>query len=179
MANTQKPKNLASIAKKTAKKPAARKPAARKPAAKKPVAKKLTAAEERDIKAKETVKELLKDSPLTAPTELLEIDETPDASDLKGVEWLEQQVGTQAELIEDLRDQLSTAKEDFTRLQQSDKGGDTQLQTNVIRVFEELQDNYLKMGKGQNGQPNFRIIPVAFMNRLIMFFPFLKERKKF
>ena len=67
MATTKK--KPVTIAKTGAKKPAtARKPATkRKPAAKKPVAKKLTPAEERDQKAKATVKELLKDSPITTP----------------------------------------------------------------------------------------------------------------
>ena len=184
MATTKK--KPVTIAKTGAKKPAkARKPATkRKPAAKKPVAKKLTPAEERDQKAKATVKELLKDSPITTPPQddLLILDESD--KEPKGVEWLEEQVTLQSTEIERLRVELATEKQNNVTLQeQVAKGGgvsDSELQKNVTTIFNELQTNYLKMGRNQQtNQPNLVIPPAAFMNRLIMFFPFLKGLKRF
>jgi phenylalanyl-tRNA synthetase alpha subunit len=186
-------KNLASIAKKsgtskkasTARKPAARKTTARK-TTQEPAEKKLTAAQERDLKAKQKVEELLKDTELTAKKEdLLELDETP--VDNKSTEWLQEQVGKQADLIEQLRNELATAKGDYKKLHEQydtvkkGKGvvDDSDVKKNVIRVFNELQENYIKMGVSPSGRPNFQIVPVAFMNRLIMFFPFLKEHKRY
>ena len=82
-------KDVVGLAKKTTTK----KKTARKPAPKKPVEKKLTAAQERDLKAKETVEKLLEDSPITTldkKDELLELEEP--TQEPKGVEWLEEQV---------------------------------------------------------------------------------------
>ena len=86
MSTTQK-KNTVGIAKTGLRKSIARKPATKKPVAKKATPK-LTAVQERDIKAKQKVDELLKDSPLAEPKDdLLILEEEP-----KGVDWLEEQL---------------------------------------------------------------------------------------
>ena len=75
MSTTQR-KNTVGIAKSGTKKATARKPATRKPAPK--AAPKLTPEQERDLKAKQKVQELLKDSPLAdTKDELLVLDEVP------------------------------------------------------------------------------------------------------
>lgn len=171
-------KNLAGIAKKsgtaTKRKPAARKPAAKKPATrKKPVAKKepeLTPEEIRDQRAKAKVDELLQDVDLTLKKdELLELDETPEAGDSQSVEWLQEQVTLQAQQIEGLRSELAEA-----RVENPPVAGVAGAEKEaVLTLFNELQENYTRMGV------NFQVRFPAFLNRMIMFFPFLADHKKY
>lgn len=168
-------KNLVGIAKSgtaTAKKPVAKK-TARKPAAKKPAPKPvepvLSAEELRDKKAKETVTELLQDVDLSLEKkdELLELDETPEAGDVQSVDWLQEQVGLQAQTIEGLRKELADAKVANPAPATSDTD------KSVVELFNELQENHNRMG------PNFRVFFPAFLNRMIKFFPFLAEHKRY
>jgi hypothetical protein len=148
------------------------------------VEKKPTPAEERDIKAKAKVAELLKDVNLEPKRneELLEMNEEPK----RDVEWLEEQVSKLSEENEKLRSEAGLAKEDYSKIfkefQESKKGNgvvltntidDSALKTKITQLFSEIQTNYLAMGR------NFVIVPAAFLNRLIMFFPFLEGDKKF
>ena len=157
----------------TSKKPAAKKPAARrKPAAKKPVVKKepeLTPDEVRNQKAKEKVTELLQDVDLTLEKkdELLELDETPEAGDANSVEWLQEQVTLLTQANEQLKSDLEAAQ-----IGAPASGGDD-VSKNVVLLFNELQENYGRMGG------NFRVYFPAFLNRMIRFFPFLVAHKKF
>ena len=170
-------KNLVGIAKSgtaTAKKPAARKTAAkktaRKPAAKKPAPEPVLSAEElRDKKAKETVNELLQDVDLSLEKkdDLLELDETPEAGDVQSVDWLQEQVGLQAQTIEGLRKELADAKVANPAPATSDTD------KKVVELFNELQENYGRLG------PNFEVRFPAFLNRMIKFFPFLAEHKRY
>jgi hypothetical protein len=174
--STNQKSNTVGIAKGNTRKPAAkRKPAA----AKKPVAKKLTPEQERDRKAKEKVAELLKDSPLSeTKEELLELEEEP-----KGTEWLQEQLPLLTQQIEGLKTELKTEKEMNTVLTQkleASGGGDGEVTKGVHMLFDELQANYVNMGKNQQtGAPNLIIAPTAFLNRLIQLFPFLAKKKKF
>lgn len=171
-------KNLAGIAKKsgtaTKRKPAAKKPAAKKPVTrKKPVAKKepeLSPEEIRDQKAKAKVDELLQDVDLTLEKkdDLLELDETPEAGDIQSVEWLQEQVTLQAQQIEGLRGELAQARVENPVAAVS--GAEKEA---VLTLFNELQENYTRMGA------NFQVRFPAFLNRMIMFFPFLAEHKKY
>ena len=180
---TNQIKNVVGIAKgKPAKKSTARKPAARKSTARKPAAKKpepvLSPEEQRDIKAKAKVTELLQDVDLSLDKkdELLELDEIPKVPivETQNVEWLEEQLVLQAEKIKSLE------------LQLGENGGgtsivvDNKIKKAVIDLFDELQTNYLKMGVNPQSQiGNFRIYCPGFLNRLIKFFPFLEEFKKY
>jgi hypothetical protein len=148
----------------------------------------LTPEEERDLKAKAKVDELLDGIKLTPDTEkkddLLEVadeDEEP-----KGVEWLEEQMTRLVEENEKLKAEAELAKGDYAKLfaafqQQKNtvvlndnpNGTDTALKAKVVQLFNELQANWLSLGH------NFIIVPPAFMNRLIMFFPFLEDQKRF
>ena len=180
-------KNLIKIAKgnSNGKKPAV---TAKKPVEKKVVENKLTADQERNLKAKQTVEKLLEkvDLDITSSKkdeELIELDSGPKS----GVEWLEEQIGRLSEENSALKSELELSKADYAKMfddYRRLKGGgesvvlsnpdeNSALKVGVIKLFNEIQANYLAMGK------NFVIVPPAFLNRLIMFFPFLQDEKKF
>jgi hypothetical protein len=149
----------------------------------------LTPEEERDLKTKAKVDELLDGVKLTLEPEvkkddLLEVVE--DEDEPKGVEWLEEQMSRLTEENEKLKAEANLAKEDYSKLfiafQQQKNGvvlndnpnaSDTLLKTKVVQLFNEIQANHLSLGH------NFIIVPVAFLNRLILFFPFLEDQKRF
>ncbi len=157
-----------------------------KPAAK-VIEKPKTPEEERDLKVKETVNSLLQDVNLNPKDkELLDIVpievQTPvsDPEMTSGKDWLREQLELLTSENESLRIELDEAKENYNKILNENLKlkerpninlGETD--KNLIRLFNELQDNHLKL------QENFVIVPVAFMNRLIMFFPFLREFKKY
>ena len=160
-------------------------PIVKKTVEKKVIEKKITPAEERDIKTKAKVEELLKDVELTPKKddELLEVSSTESKND---VEWLGEQVSKLSEENERLRSEAALAKEDYNKIladfQKLKKGDgivltntidDSALKTKIVQLFGEIQANYLSMGR------NFVIVPAAFLNRLILFFPFLGNDKKF
>lgn len=152
----------------------------RKPAAKKPAPRKLTPAQERDLKAKQKVEELLKDSPLSGTKDDLLVldDEEP-----KGTEWLQEQLPLLTQQIETLKTNLQTEKDKNTILTQkveASGGGDGEVTKKVHMLFDEVQTNYLKMGRNPTtNAPNLVIAPTAFLNRLIQLFPFLAKKKQF
>lgn len=175
--------NTAKATKKTTKKKAAKKKVVKKPAVKKvePV---LSAEELRDQKAKKTVEKLLENSPITTleqKEELIEMDETPTPEQPKGIEWLEEQIV----LLTKKNDELTFNYEKaFQENQQLKSGASTaapngDVQKNVIELFNELQENHIKLGVDKNGIGNFRIYCPGFLNRLIKFFPFLEEVKRY
>jgi len=182
-------KNLMNLAKGGNKKTI---PAVKKPVEKKVVAKTISPAEERDLKAKAKVEELLQDVNLSpiAKEELLEIEANDDDDAPKGAEWLEEQVTLLTEKNELLRSELALAKEDYARLfhdhQQMRGGGvvggtnDGAVAAKVIELFNELQDNHIKLGTDMNtGIGNFRIFCPGFLNRMISFFPFLATERRY
>ena len=186
-------KNLISLAKSgksITKKPVVNKTTTKKPTVNKPVEKKLTTEEERNLKAKETVEKLLEDSPIVTlekKDELLEIDESPMVEP-KGVEWLEEQVTLLSEKNEALNTELILQKQDYNKLMQdvqqgrfgnSNNVGDGDVRTAVIELFNELQNNHIKLGVDSQGVGNFRIYCPGFLNRMIRFFPFLEQVKRY
>ena len=151
----------------------------------------LTKEEERDLKAKEVVKELLSDSDvdltLTAkPKEdLFELeDQEPTSGDI----WLQEQVAALTSENAILKSELDVMRVDFQKMlneNQRVKSGaglqnDGELKKGVLTIFHEIQSNYLKNpGLTPYGTPNFVIVPPAFLNRLIVYFPFLQGEKRF
>lgn len=147
----------------------------------------LTPEEKRDLKAKQKVKELLEDVDLTPKKESEDLLELDEGKGNKSIEWLEEQLTALSDINTKLKGELEVAKGDYTklfnefqRLKQSGSGVvltnadvDTPLKANLVRLFNEIQTNHLTMGK------NFVIVPPAFLNRLIMFFPFLESEKRF
>jgi hypothetical protein len=163
---------------------------------KKPVAKKevvkveepVTAEEARDLKAQAKVKELLEGANLTPnkekEEELLEFTK----EEQQGSEWLQEQVALLSSENELLRSDLEASKDNYAKIfaeNQRLKSGagiqdDGALKTGVLTIFHEIQSNYLKNpGSTQFGTPNFVIVPPAFLNRLIQYFPFLQQEKRF
>ena len=160
----------------------AKKPAARKPAAKKPVVKEPTAEELRDQKAKETVSKLLADSPITTldkKEDLLELDETPTPEEPKGVEWLEEQVTLLNQQKEALSAELGVVQAENQALKLRGGSNDGEVTKVVIQLFNELQENFVRMGVDNRGMGNFRIYTPGFLNRMIKFFPFLEKHKRY
>jgi hypothetical protein len=157
----------------------------------------LTKEEKRELKAKETVKELLSDSEVDLTLtekpkeeELLEV--VPDTGN---TEWLQEQIALLASENQNLKNEMEVMKIDYQKMlnenlrikEGSGLQNDGELKNGILTVFHELQSNYMKMGFNQvprqeivpAGEPNFRIAPAAFINRLIMYFPFLKDQKRF
>jgi len=146
----------------------------------------LTLEEERDLKTKAKVEELLDGMDMTLKIEekkknFIEVEPEPDSKD---VNWLEEQVSKLSEENESLKSEAALAKSDYSRIfeafQELKNGvtlntsnSDGQLQTKVIELFNEIQAQYLSLGN------NLVIYPAAFLNRLIKFFPFLDEHKRF
>ena len=166
----------------TTKKITTKKPAPK--VAAKVIEKKLTPEEERDLKAKQTVEKLLEDSPITTlekkDDEIFEIEEPKEEP--KGVEWLEEQVVLLTEKNNALTAELELIKEDYGRLmfdvQQGKLSGysnDGDIKKGVLQLFNEIQENHIKLGVNEQGIGNFRIYCPGFLNRLIKFFPFLEE----
>jgi hypothetical protein len=152
--------------------------------------KNLTEDEKRDLKAKETVSNLLSDVKLTpqGDDELLEMDNGEGLRVDKTTEWLSEQMTLLNKENEKLRQESEVAKSDygkiFAELQhlKSNLGvvDEGAVKSKVIELFEELQDNYIKMGiNPATRRPNFEIIFPAFLERMVMFFPFLANRKKY
>jgi hypothetical protein len=150
-----------------------------------------TPEEERKLKAKETVDKLLEnvDLSLEKKDDLLELATSETRQEVEGAEWLQEQVALLSSENELLKNDLAAAKDNYVKIFsefQNLKGGTAGVQddgvtkSQVIKLFNELQSNHLAMGKNQmTGEPNFRIHPIAFMNRLILFFPFLDKEKRF
>lgn len=187
---TTKDKDVIGIAKGTTKKKSARKPATkkntRKPAAKKPTAKKvvepvLTAEQERDLKAKAKVEELLEDVQLTPEKkeeELLILDETPEEP--KGIEWLEEQLSLLSQDNARLKAENEVLVGENMQFRAGGNAPNDEVTVNVINFFDELQQNHLKMGTNpQTGVGNFRIYCPGFLNVLIKKFPFLEQYKNY
>lgn len=137
-------------------------------------------------KVKEIANDLLKDIPLTvdehmnnATEMVIESSEINDKKSQSNSEWLEEQVGLLTDQVQELRKQLADKNEEFDNLLKGGNHSDSQLKDTVIRLFSEIQTNYLSMGKNPvTKQPNLVIPPLAFMNRMVLFFPFLNEIKK-
>jgi hypothetical protein len=177
MTTKKEDKNVIGIAKGTSgtrKKISTRKPVARK-TTRKPATKKLTPEQERDLKAKQKVEELLKDAELTPKKEndLLELDEDEKIDEPKGVEWLEEQVQT-------LIDENKALKAENQALMEDGNVGSDKMLEAVVTLFDEIQNNHIKLGTDpKTGLGNFRIYCPGFLNRMIKFFPFLNDYKKY
>ena len=149
----------------------------------------LSPEEERDLKAKEKVKELLKDVDLNPDKkdETIELDEDAEVDEPVGVDWLEEQITLLTEQNSALKAELELTKADYSkiyienqRLKNSGVVGDDKTREIVVNLFNEIQAHYFQSGfHPVTGAPNLILYPVAFMNRMIMFFPFLSQYKKF
>ena len=159
------------------------------PIAKKPVVKvdkkPITPAEERDIKAKAKVEELLQSVELT-PNKIIKED-TPVIVHEKreGIEWLEEQVTLLSEQSETLRNELAQAKDDYARLFQdfNNKKGNSNnmlnetIVQNILLLFSELSAN----ASGNNPEKTiWKTVEIRYLiMQMLQLFPFLEKYKKF
>lgn len=160
-----------------------------KPVVKKVEEKPLTPEEERDLKAKQKVEELLSDVSLVPKTseEVLELDD--NKQEPEGVDWLTEEVTKLTAENEQLREDYAKILDENRRLKggrpavvidESESVDESLVKEKLLQLFNELQANYMRNpGVSQFGTPNFIIYPVAFMERMIMFFPFLGKEKKY
>lgn len=111
-----------------------------------------------------------------------------------GNEWLEEQIQLLTQESDQLRDELMQARNEYDNLytamqnngmmpqevqMQYGQGNDA-VKMGVLALFNELQQNLLAMGVNQEtGVPNFQIYPVGFLNRMMVFFPFLENEKRY
>ena len=172
-----KTNNLVNLAKGGGKKSP---PAAVKKPEVKVVEKLKTPEEERDIKAKQRVEELLSGVDLMPKKEeeLFEIEQPKE-----GLEWLEEQVSLLSEQNEALRAELGVAKADYSKLYESQRGSggnvsyNETVPQNVLILFNELQNNLL----GNN--PERHVYDIIYLrnllNQLMQLFPFTEKYKKF
>jgi hypothetical protein len=130
-----------------------------------------TPTEERDAKAKENVEELLKDINLYPEQKEVKV-----VLDKNSKEWLENQISLLSDDNEKLRKEMGGLKEENEKLKNSN--GDIAVMNKVIDFFNDFQNNYIP-GVDVMGRPNMLIWPLAFMNRMVDFFPFLASGKKF
>ena len=164
---------------------------------------KISAEEERNLKAKQTIEKLLEDSPIITlgneinnkPKDNLNNQSDSDLnnqsdsdlnnqsdSDLiptnsKNIDWLEEQVSTLTNELDLLRNEYVMLLE---KQQNMLNGYDEKIKNSVIVLFNELQQNHISLGVDPNtGIGNFRIYCPGFLNRMIKFFPFLEEIKQF
>jgi hypothetical protein len=146
----------------------------------------ITPEEQRDLKAKAKVKELLEGVTLAPKKEeeLLEITQ----EEQHGTDWLQEQVALLSSENALLKTDLAVAQDNYAKIYEENqriKTGagiqdDGAMKNGVLTIFHEIQSNYLKNpGNTQYGTPNFVIVPAAFLNRLIMYFPFLQQEKRF
>lgn len=136
----------------------------------------LTPEEERDLKAKQKVNELLSDVDLNPKKEeLIEMESEPQPKD---VEWLSEQVTALTAENDVLKSELEIAKNDYAKLQSARPATISSASNDAAFVlFKELQDNYLKYPSQARNQTT---VNVRYMlNRLCQLFPEFNKIKKF
>ena len=126
----------------------------------------------RDEKAKQKVEDLLRDVKLTK-TDDNEIVVHDNKGNEQSLRWFQEQTALLSDEVERLRLELSN-KPPKTGI-----NTDTDiLKRGVITLFNEIQENYFKLGLNEFGRPNLIIHPIPFMRKMINFFPFLTEHNK-
>ena len=144
-----------------------------------------TQEEERDIKAKAKVEELLQSVELT-PNKIIKED-TPVIVHEKreGIEWLEEQVTLLSEQSETLRNELAQAKDDYARLFQdfNNKKGNSNnmlnetIVQNILLLFSELSAN----ASGNNPEKTiWKTVEIRYLiMQMLQLFPFTERHKRF
>jgi hypothetical protein len=156
--------------------------------------------EERDIKAKKKVEELLKDVDLSNPKEkelvVKDASDTPTSKEEKNnLNWLEEQVNILSSENTKLKNDLAIAKDDYIKIhnqltakinelknqpQQENRlplqSSDTTNQ-NVLKLFNELQNNYT--GNNPEKTPWSTASIKHLLITMTQLFPFLQEHRKF
>lgn len=146
----------------------------------------LTPEEERDLKAKQKVEELLSDVEFLPKSEEAEtvvetVVETKTSNE--GVEWLEEQVNLLTEENSALKIELQQAKDDYGRLFNDFQNKGTSnpandvVSHNVLVLFNELQNNF--MGNNQQRTQWTSVQISHILKQMLVLFPFTKDYQKF
>lgn len=143
--------------------------------------KQLTPAEERDVKAKQKVEELLSDVNLTPKKDddVLEFDDSKP----QDVEWLSEQVTALTSENELLRSEVEVAKNDYRKI--FDENQKLRANVNiphvsndgVLTLFNELQGNYLKYP--QQTRNSTTVFVRYMLDRMLDLFPETKKIRRF
>jgi hypothetical protein len=157
------------------------KPKATKSAEKKSEKKPLSPEEERDIKVKERVDELLDGVDLKPKKddELLEVEnESP-----KGTEWLTEQIAALTTENELLKGELTVAKADYSKIfienqrLRSGANASTTSDNNILTLFNELQNHYLKYPPAIKNQTDVNV--KYLLDKMCDLFPIVLRVKRF
>lgn len=150
-----------------------------------PTVKVLTPDEERDLKAKQKVNELLSDVEFIPKTEEVVtpvVEAAVESKELNnGVEWLEEQINLLTEENGQLKIDLNQAREDYGKLfeQYQNKSGDSNDTTvqNVLILFNELQDNFIGNNPQRTQWTSVQISHI--LKQMLVLFPFTRNYQKF
>lgn len=113
------------------------------------------------LKAKEKIDELLGGMDLSFENKK-DVEDKISKEELGGIEWLSDQVDRLVKENADLKKEIEMLKS---------SGGEKELEKTVISFFRELQDYYWKF-------PSFKINEDAFISKMVVTFPFLKNYYK-
>lgn len=143
-----------------------------------------TPEEERDLKAKKKVEELLQDVDLEIINkEEKNVLDEHSSENGQGIEWLTEQVGLLSEQNENLRNELAQAKDDYSRLLQDfqNKNGNNNVNETILQnmliLFNELQNNFLGINAEKTSWTTASI--PHMLKKMLSMFPFLETYKKF
>jgi len=103
-------------------------------------------------------------------------DESPELKKDKTIIWYEEQLNdmyAKYELLQKENEVLKIQQGNGNTSLDSESTNDKKVRETVLVLFEEIQTGYMNLGR------NFIIYPKGFLERLIMFFPFLSNYRKF
>ena len=75
--------------------------------------------------------------------------------------------------------ELEVVKIENDQLRSAGGSNDGEISKAVLQLFNEIQENHIKLGVDNRGIGNFRIYCPGFLDRLIKFFPFLQQHKRY
>lgn len=144
-----------------------------------------TPEEERTLKAKKAVEDLMEGLDFEPKKEGDTKTTSITTEQKEGIEWLQEQVGLLSDEAERLRWELAQAKEDYTKIfqQLQNKNGNPNnmlndtLVENILSMFNELQDNML--GRNPERTPHDIVKIEYLLRQMMVMFPFTEQYKKF
>jgi len=131
--------------------------------------------EERDLRAKRKVDELLKEFESLSKVAV----QKENIESGKGLSWLEEQIGILTKENERLEKEVSEAKNNYKKIYddfQKKSSSSSEEVPNVVKLFNELQDNYIEHVKAKK---RFEIFFPNFLNLLVDYFPYLNKYRKY
>lgn len=146
------------------------------------IEKQITPEEERDLKAKKKVEELLQHVDLAPKIVIVEEieSETNERPVDAGVEWFEEQLAMLSNENERLRNECEVAKDDYRKLYHESQGKGSEVNErilqNLLMMFNELQDNLTGNNRERTAWSTANISHL--LGKMVQLFPFLEKYKK-